>query len=72
MFDPYNKSCRVQILDSCYQELTEQSGSEYVAEMDNALQFDLSSVTSAVPGPQLLARRHKTRAPVPPRIKVNE
>ncbi|KAF4526364.1 hypothetical protein B566_EDAN014102 [Ephemera danica] len=54
-----------EILDSCYQELTEQSGSEYVAEMDNVLQFDLSNVTSACPGPQLLYRR-KARAPPPP------
>jgi hypothetical protein len=46
-----------QILDSCYQELTELDGSEYVAEMDNALNFDLSMMTPVAPGPKLLNRQ---------------
>jgi hypothetical protein len=46
-----------QILDSCYQELTELDGSEYVAEMDNALNFDLSMITPVAPGPKLLNRQ---------------
>ncbi|CAB3385347.1 Hypothetical predicted protein [Cloeon dipterum] len=45
-----------EILDSCYHELTELDGSEYVADMDNALHFDLSKINPLAPGPKLLPR----------------
>lgn len=52
-----------QILDSCYQELTELDGSEYVAEMDNLLHFDLSMITQVAPGPKLLNRQSSQKPP---------
>ncbi|XP_059472398.1 rho guanine nucleotide exchange factor 26-like [Neocloeon triangulifer] len=57
-----------EILDSCYQELTELDGSEYVAEMDNALHFDLSKINPIAPGPKLLPRQSIK----PPAINAND